>query len=131
MYMVAAALVDGGIAIDTFTDGKIADPKLQDTMEKVTMNVKSKWEQEGGIVSKGVPVRITLRDGRVLAHETPREEILGGQVNPWGFDSIKGKFDVNASLILSKDRVQDTIETWSDITQVDDVAAAIRQTLVK
>ena len=66
-----------------------------------------------------------------MAHETPREEILGGQVNPWGFDSIKGKFDVNASLILSKDRVQETIETWSDITQVDDVAAAIRQTLVK
>jgi hypothetical protein len=52
-------------------------------------------------------------------------------VNPWGFDSIRGKFDVNASLILSKDRVQETIETWSDITQVDDVAAAIRQTLVK
>ena len=130
-YNVAAALVDGGIGIDTFTDGKIADPKLQETMEKVTMNVKSKWEQEGGIVSKGVPVRITLKDGRVLAHETPREEILGGQLNPWGFDSIKGKFDVNASLILSKDRVQETIETWSDITQVDDVAAAIRQTLVK
>ncbi|HEU0022801.1 MAG TPA: MmgE/PrpD family protein [Dehalococcoidia bacterium] len=130
-YNVAAALVDGGIAIDTFTDGKIADPRLQETMAKVTMNVKSKWEQEGGVVSKGVPVHITLKDGRVLDHETPRGEILGAQLNPWGFDNIKRKFQVNASLILSPDRVRETIETWSDIPQVDDVAAAIRQTLVK
>jgi hypothetical protein len=57
--------------------------------------------------------------------------ILGAQLNPWGFDNIKSKFQVNASLVLPADRVGETIETWSDITRVDDVAAAIRRTLVK
>jgi 2-methylcitrate dehydratase PrpD len=130
-YNVAAALVDGGIAIDTFTNDKIADPKLQETMEKVTMNVQSKWERGGSVVSKGVPVRITLKDGRVFEHETPRGEILGAQKNPWGFDNIEGKFQVNASLVLPTDRVTEAIGTWADITQVDDLAGAIQRTLVR
>jgi 2-methylcitrate dehydratase PrpD len=130
-YNVAAALVDGGIAIDTFTNDKIADPKLQETMEKVTMNVQSKWERGGSVVSKCVPVRITLKDGRVFEHETPRGEILGAQKNPWGFDSIRSKFQVNASLVLPTDRVTEAIGTWADITQVDDLAGAIQRTLVR
>jgi hypothetical protein len=83
------------------------------------------------VVSKGVPVRITLKDGRVFEHETPRGEILGAQKNPWGFDNIRSKFQVNASLVLPTDRVAETIETWSDITQVDDLAGAIQRTLVR
>jgi 2-methylcitrate dehydratase PrpD len=130
-YNVAAALVDGGIAIDTFTNDKIADPKLQETMEKVSMNVQSKWERGGGVVSKGTPVRITLKDGRVFEHTTPRGEILGAQKNPWGFDNIKSKFQVNASLVLPQDRIAETIETWSDITQVENLAGAIQRTLVR
>jgi 2-methylcitrate dehydratase PrpD len=129
-YNVAAALVDGGIAIDTFTNDKIADPKLQDTMEKVTMRVQSKWERGGGVVSRGTPVRITLKDGRVLDHTTPRDEILGAQKNPWGFENIQHKFQVNASLALPQDKVAETINTWSDITQVNDIAGAIQRTLV-
>jgi 2-methylcitrate dehydratase PrpD len=129
-YNVAAALVDGGIAIDTFTEGKIADPKLQDTMERVTMRVQSKWERGGSVVSRGVPVRITLKDGRVLEHTTPRDQILGAQKNPWGVENIQHKFQVNATLALPPEKVAETINTWSDITQVNDVAGAIQRTLV-
>ena len=34
-YNVAAALVDNQIAIDTFSDEKMADPAVQETMKKV------------------------------------------------------------------------------------------------
>lgn len=129
-YNVAAALVDGEVSIDTFSDGKIADPVFGEAMDKVTTRVMSKWEESGGEVFKGLPVRITLKDGRTFEHVTDRDMILGGAKNPWGFDNIKGKFEVNAGLVLPEDRVAETVQTWSDIGEVTDLTATIRTTLV-
>ena len=61
----------------------------------------------------------------------PGGDILGSQHNPWGFDNIKAKFEVNAALALSRERIAETVDTWSDITQVSDVSEAIRRTLVQ
>ena len=130
-YNMAAALLDGEIAIDTFTDAKIVDPDVLDMMERVRIRVQSKFEQGGGTVSKGVPIRVTLKDGRVIEHETPRGEILGSQVNPWGMENIAGKFRENVGLALPENRVEDAVRQWQDVTQVDDVGAAIRGTLVR
>ena len=129
-YNVAAALVDGEIGIGTFSDKKIADPEIQSAMEKVTTRVMSKWEESAGEVSKGLPVRITLKDGRSFEHVTARDMILGGAKNPWGSDSIKGKFEVNAGMVLPEDRVAETVETWSEIAEVTDLTETIRNTLV-
>ncbi len=129
-YNVAAALVDGEIGIGTFSDEKIADPEIQSAMDKVTTRVMSKWEESAGEVSKGLPVRITLKDGRSFEHVTARDMILGGAKNPWGSDSIKGKFEVNAGMVLPEDRVAETVETWSEIAEVTDLTETIRNTLV-
>ncbi len=129
-YNVAAALVDGEISIGTFSDEKIADAEIQSAMDKVTTRVLSKWEESAGEVSKGLPVRITLKDGRTFEHVTARDMILGGAKNPWGSDSIKGKFEVNAGMVLPEDRVAETVETWSEIGEVTDLTETIRNTLV-
>ena len=129
-YNVAAALVDGEVGIDTFSDERIANPEIQETMGKVNTRVLSKWEESSGEVLKGLPVRITLKDGRTFEHVTGRDMILGGAKNPWGFENIKGKFEVNAGLALGDDRVADTVATWSDIGEVTDLTGAIRSTLV-
>ena len=129
-YNVAAALVDGEISIDTFSEEKIADPEIREAMDKVNMRVFTKWEEGSGEVLKGLPVRITLKDGRTFEHITDRDMILGGAKNPWGFDSIKGKFEVNAGLALPEDRVAETMETWADIGEVNDLSGAIKSTLV-
>ena len=130
-YNMAAALVDGQIGIDTFTSDRVAADDVQDMMQRVRMRVQSKWERGGATVSKGVPIRITLKDGRVFEHETPRGEILGSQINPWGMANIAGKFRENVGLVLSQDRIDDAVQQWQDVTQVDDVGAAIRGTLVQ
>ena len=129
-YNVAAALVDGEISIGTFSDEKIADAEIQSAMDKVTTRVLSKWEESAGEVSKGLPVRIILKDGRTFEHVTARDMILGGAKNPWGSDSIKGKFEVNAGMVLPEDRVAETVETWSEIGEVTDLTETIRNTLV-
>ena len=130
-YNVAAALVDGEIGIGTFSQAKIDDPKIQESMGKVRNRVMAKAEEGLTDLSQGLPIRITLKDGRVIEHTTARANILGAQANPWGFENIKSKFQVNAGMALREDRVEETIEAWSDINQVADLTETIQKTLVR
>jgi 2-methylcitrate dehydratase PrpD len=130
-YNVAAALVDGEVAIPTFSQEKIDDPQIQEAMGKVRNRVMAKAEEGLTDATQGLPIRIKLKDGRVVEHRTARANILGAQGNPWGFENIKNKFQVNASLALPEDRVDNTIDAWTDITQVADLAETIQRTLVR
>ncbi len=128
-YNVAAALVDGEIGIETFREEKIADAAVQETMAKVRTRVMAKSEEGSTDHRNGLPIKITLRDGRVFEHTTARRDILGGQKNPWGFENIQAKFRVNAGMALPAEAVGAAVETWSDIAQVEDVTEAVRRTL--
>ena len=130
-YNVAAALVDGEVAIPTFSQEKIDDPQIQEAMGKVRNRVMAKAEEGLTDATQGLPIRIKLKDGRVVEHRTARANILGAQGNPWGFENIKNKFQVNAGLALPEDRVDTTIDAWTDITQVADLAETIQRTLVR
>ena len=128
-FNVAAALVDGEIAGDTFTQEKIADPTINETMGKVRTRVMAKSEEMLTRSEDGHKVKITLKDGRVFEHVTARADILGSQKNPWGFDSIKSKFQENVALVLSQEGVDDAVNAWSDILQVSDVSGTVSRTL--
>ena len=127
LYNTAAALVEGRVEIDTFTREKLDDPAIQDTMSKVRVNVRAKGE-EGSEDSSGddTPVKIRLKDGRVLEHTTQREQLLGSQRNPWGFDNIVGKFRVNALLSLPPEKVDQAVAVWSAMEKVEDVRQAVK-----
>ena len=129
-YNVAAALIDGEIGVETFRDEKIGEPAVQDIMAKVRTRVLAKAEDGSTDFLKGLPIRITLKDGRVFEHTTGRHDIVGGQLNPWGFDNIKNKFRENAGMVLDDDAVSAAVDAWSDIPQMPDLAGAIRRTLV-
>ena len=129
-YAVAAALVDGEMGIESYTDEKVQEPIIKEAMGKVTQRVVPKADELSVDFDQGIPVKITLKDGRVFEHATTRQNILGSQHNPWGFDNIKAKFEVNAALALSRERIAEAVETWTDIAQVGDVSEAIQRTLV-
>ncbi len=128
-YNVAAALVDGEIAIDTFTQEKIADPTINETMGKVRTRVMAKSEEMLTRSDDGHKIKITLKDGRVFEHVTARADILDSQKNPWGFENIKAKFQENEALVLSQEGVEDAVNAWSDILQVSDVSSTVSRTL--
>ena len=129
-YNVAAALVDGEVKIDTFTEDKIADTAINETMDKVRTRVMAKSEELLTNAENGLKVTITLKDGRVFEHTTARADILGSQKNPWGFDSIKAKFEENVALVLNDEGVNQAVQAWSDIPEVTNVAELVRTTLV-
>ncbi len=128
-FNVAAALVDGEIAVDTFTQEKIADPTINETMGKVRTRVMAKSEEMLTRSDDGHKIKITLKDGRVFEHVTARADILGSQKNPWGFENIKAKFQENVALVLSQEGVEDAVNAWSDILQVTDVSRTVARTL--
>ena len=66
-----------------------------------------------------------------VEHTTGRHDIVGGQVNPWGFENIANKFRVNAGMVLDSSDVDAAVNAWSDIPQMTDVSGEIRRTLVK
>ena len=125
LYNAAAALVDGNVEIDTFTPERIGSSEIQETMSKVRLNVQSKWDEGSGDYRSGTPVRITLKDGRVVEHMTERGKVLGSQSNPWGFENIAGKFQTNARLALPADKVQQAVETGAAIEDIADLSQAI------
>ena len=65
---------------------------------------------------------MTLKDGRVIEHETPRGQILG---------NITGKLRDNGALPLSTDLIESAVCQWQDVTQVVGVSEAIWGTLVR
>jgi 2-methylcitrate dehydratase PrpD len=130
-YNVAAALIDGEVGIETFRDEKIADETVQETMSKVRTRVLAKSEEGLTDAEQGLPIKITLKDGRVFEHTTGRRDIIGGQVNPWGFENIANKFRVNAAMVLDGADVDAAVNAWSDIPQMTDVSGEIRRTLIK
>ena len=129
-YNVAAALVDGEVKIDTFTQEKIDDPTMGEVMDKVRTRVMAKSEELLTNSEDGLKVKITLKDGRVLEHTTGRADILGAQGNPWGFDNIRAKFEENVALVLNDDDVNRAVQAWADIPEVTNVAELVRSTLV-
>ena len=130
-YNIAAALVDGEIGIETFRDEKIAQDTVQDAMSKIRTRVLAKSESVSDDFLPAVPIKITLNDGRVFEHTTDRKGVLGSQQNPWGFDNIRSKFQVNARLALPETEAEEAVKAWSDIPQMTDLAGTIRRTLVK
>ena len=129
-YNVAAALVDGEVKIDTFTQEKIDAPVMAGAMDKVRTRVMAKSEELLTNSEDGLRVKITLKDGRVLEHTTSRAGILGSQQNPWGFDNIKAKFEENVALALSDDGVKEAAAAWSSIPDVNNIAELVQRTLV-
>ena len=129
-FNLAAALVDGKVGPDTFSPEKIKDPRIQEAMGKVHINVQTQWEAGGGDSMAPVPVRVNLKDGRRLERLTPSDQIVGSNKNPLGLDFIVDKFRANASLVLPKAKVEQAIAVWSPRGQVENITQAVKTLVV-
>jgi 2-methylcitrate dehydratase PrpD len=135
IYIPAATLVQGFIDIDTFTDERIGDPRIQDTMNKIRLRILDRWEVgldraakkwpggSSGHTNRGVTIR--LKDGRTLTENIDADELLGFPSNPWGFDNIRAKFESNARLVLPEAQATEAAEVWSDFDKIEDIRQAM------
>jgi 2-methylcitrate dehydratase PrpD len=135
LYNAAAALVQGKVDIETFTDERIHDARIQETMDKVRVRILTRWDEweeksrgrwpDGSTGFTGKPVKVRLKDGRALVKAIAPKELLGSPRNPWGLQNIRTKFESNASRVLPPDKVRQAAELWSKLSEIKDVSRAI------
>ncbi len=140
LYNAAAALVQKKVDIDTFSDDRIKDTRIKDTMDRIRVRILSRWDEweekssgrwPGGSTGfTGKPVTVRLKDGRVLVKAIAPKELLGSPRNPWGMENIRAKFESNARLVLPEDKVQQAAQLWSSLGQLQDVRSGVKCLLI-
>jgi 2-methylcitrate dehydratase PrpD len=140
VYNAAAALVQGNVDIETFSDDRVKDPRIVDTMDKIRVRILTRWdeweEKSGGrwplgsTGFTGKPVKVRLKDGRALVKTVSPKELLGSPRNPWGMEKIREKFETNARLVLPGDKVQQASALWSSLGEIKDVRNAVKGLLI-
>lgn len=123
-FSVASALLDGHVALDTYTSERLDEPRRLALAERVIHVV-----DPNSTFPRGFPgwVRVRLRDGRLLEARTP--DGRGGLACPLPPQAIIDKFRDNAGSVLPAARVteiEQMILGLDAVTDVRELAALLR-----
>lgn len=99
-FAVAAALVDGGVSVASFSRERLTDPDLLALAARVRYTVDPQSSFPRTFPGQ---VRVRLSDGRVV--EARQEHNRGGPEQPLSIAEVVGKYRDNASRALSPPRV--------------------------
>jgi 2-methylcitrate dehydratase PrpD len=127
-HAVGAAIRDGRVAIEHFTDEAVRDPGLQAAARKVRAEVMARWDPRfmyGQMDAN--PVVIHLKDGRILSKAVGKHELKGSPKDPLSTDELVAKFRSNAGLVLKNQTALDrAVDTWLALDEVSEIGAAIQ-----
>jgi 2-methylcitrate dehydratase PrpD len=122
-YVVAAALTDGGLRIDSFTDAAVARPEVRELMSRVRP-VADPARATGG-PHDFVEVEVQLADGRTDSESVwfPRGDPRGGVL--LGDDEMAAKFRDCATGVLAPQQVEQVLLAVDGLDALDDVATLV------
>ena len=116
-YVIAVALIDGDVYLDSFTPKRIQDPAVRRLMEKITAGPDPKLAYQGA-------ARLTVRNktGGELVKET-----LVHLSTPMTRPEIVAKFNRVCAFMSVADEQRDRSRAeWSNLLAVRDIAEPIR-----
>jgi 2-methylcitrate dehydratase len=118
-YCVSAALMDGNITLDTFTDARIQDPRLVALLQKVKVNRNA--EMTAGYPD-GIPNLLVIKttDGREYRKEVRYP--LGHNKNPMTDQDVEKKFRSMASRVMSESAISDILDELWRIDTCEDIS---------
>jgi 2-methylcitrate dehydratase PrpD len=123
-WVVAAALLNGRVTVDDFTDEAITRPEALAMTEKVDSRLEPSMNRHG--VGPGGVV-ITMQDGTEYREEV--EHCLGSVERPMTFEDCARKFRECAAASvkpLNSDTVEKVIADISRLEELEDAAEIIR-----
>jgi len=122
-YVIAAAVADGNVLPDSFSDEKLKDPRIWDLLGKI--KVIADPEIDGMFPGvKRARVSITTLGGST--HTAQVDHAKGSPQNPMSDEEIVAKFRANAEGVVSPNRQDEIIETTWKFDEVDDLGAYLR-----
>ncbi|MBI3045203.1 MAG: MmgE/PrpD family protein [Betaproteobacteria bacterium] len=129
-YILARALVDGGITLDSYTPERIADPSIRPLMRKIRVHGSDELRRimsaSRGPEAKPAKIRVRTTTGREFA-----EEIMGHSGHPdrpqsMRRDAINAKLDLCAQAVrMHPERREKIREAWWNIVKAADIGAPI------
>lgn len=113
-YLVAAALVDGDLNVDSFNEERLADPALRPLMQKITVRDDPELTREhaGELPRWPSRVEFVLKDGRRLGRSSGPPK--GHPLNPMNDRELKAKFWRMSDRVLHREQGQAWLDTlWA------------------
>jgi 2-methylcitrate dehydratase len=124
-YMLAVALVDGSITLDSYRPERIADPALRPLMRKMIVRgdprlTKVRLEQNVG-VARPTPARIRIR---THAGDEFAEELMahkGHMTDPMRRDEIDAKLDTVCAGVVEDSQRERIRRAWWHVAEAADI----------
>ena len=109
-YVIAAAVADGNVLPDSFSDEKLKDPRIWDLLGKI----KVVADPEIDAMFPGVKrARVSITTNSGETHTAQVDHAKGSPQNPMSDEEIVSKFRANAEDILSSEQQDQVIDlTW-------------------
>jgi 2-methylcitrate dehydratase len=127
--MLAVALVDGEITLDSYRPERFLDPALRPVMRRIHVRANEEFTRirtEFHGVTRAHPVRVTFRttDGRERTDELRYHK--GHLRDPMTLADLDHKFDLACRGVVGDARRDEIRAAWWDIGSAADVAGPIR-----
>lgn len=122
-YVVAAALADGHVLPESFSDEKLKDPVIWDLLGKIKVVADPEIDALFPEV-KRARVAITTQDGERYTQET--DVAKGAPEDPLSDAELEAKFRANAQMALSNERQEQAIQATWRFERQGDLSAYMR-----
>ena len=126
-YIVAAALMDGKVGIETFKRKRFEDKSTVEFMKKIKVNEVKKYTSlfnEGGTVN-AASLKIVMKNGSVLCKEVLYSK--GHWKNPMSDKEIEDKFRRLAAKKLGKQKISKAISTVWNLDKLKDIGLLFKK----
>jgi 2-methylcitrate dehydratase PrpD len=117
-FCAAAAVVFGGVDVDTFEPAALEDARVGALMPNVAMRVDPSLDGAGPPLTEA-RVSITLRDGRVLRQEA--QGARGYPERPASDEELAAKFMACARRALDESRARRALDLVQQIADLPDI----------
>jgi 2-methylcitrate dehydratase len=117
-YVIAAAVADGNVLPDSFSDEKLKDPRIWDLLGKI----KVVADPEIDAMFPGIKrARVSITTNAGETHTAQVDHAKGSPNNPMSDEEIVSKFRANAEGVLDKARQDEVIDATWRFDELEDI----------
>jgi 2-methylcitrate dehydratase PrpD len=124
LFCVAVLLHDRDFFVDQVTEKSIRRPDVVATTKKIEVLEDPRFEALGDEGRHGVEMEIRLRDGKSFCEKVLHAK--GSDRHPMSRDEVLKKFDLLASRVLTRPRVEKLRDTLLSLEKLDDAREIAR-----
>lgn len=120
-HIIASAIIDGDVGVDTIKYSRIFNPKYVELRRKIRTIMHSDWSKE--FMSGIAKVTIHLKDGRSPSRE--RDQVVGGPKYPLTKEQYEDLYRKYASTVLIEEHIKRSANIILNIEKYEDLGNLI------